>query len=74
MHETHWLHFDVHEKSTTFEKKWLYFTATSGVCLIRSGTALVFKRNYNRKKKSVHSPNLVRSFTKYFVKDLDPDL
>jgi hypothetical protein len=31
----------------------LYFIATSGVCLIviRSGTVVVFKRNYNRKKK-----------------------
>jgi hypothetical protein len=30
----------------------LYFAATSGVCLIRSGAA-GFKRNYNRKKKVI---------------------
>ena len=28
-----------------------YFIATSGVCLIRSGTVGFQKRNYNRKKK-----------------------
>jgi hypothetical protein len=28
----------------------LYFAATSGVCLIRSGAPLVFKRNHTRKK------------------------
>ena len=56
--------FDVHEKSTIFE----YSTCACGRHAVR------MRLPSPRQKKSVHSPNLVRSFTKYFVKDLDPDL